>query len=132
MKKIVSLFCFLGMAAFAYASTHVDKDGVWRWNSDGSEVRIWGVNYYPPFAVDHHVIKSNGWDVRKIIDEDLEDMALLGINGICIIGHGSSNPLAVKNAIRVAAECVRFDLNGKILAMLDESGEIARQKRGEK
>ena len=82
MKKIVSLFCFLGMAAFAYASTHVDKDGVWRWNSDGSEVRIWGVNYYPPFAVDHHVIKSNGWDVRKIIDEDLEDMALLGINGI--------------------------------------------------
>lgn len=56
---------------------------------------------------------------------------LLGINGICIIGHGSSNPLAVKNAIRVAAECVRFDLNGKILAVLDESGEIAL-KRTEK
>ena len=56
---------------------------------------------------------------------------LLGINGICIIGHGSSNPLAVKNAIRVAAECVRFDLNGKILAALDESGEIAL-KRTEK
>ena len=50
---------------------------------------------------------------------------LLGINGICIIGHGSSNPLAVKNAIRVAAECVRFDLNGKILAALEESGDIA-------
>lgn len=50
---------------------------------------------------------------------------LLGINGICIIGHGSSNPLAVKNAIRVAAECVRFDLNGKILAILDESGDVA-------
>ena len=56
---------------------------------------------------------------------------LLGINGICIIGHGSSNPLAVKNAIRVAAECVRFDLNGKILAVLEESGEIAL-KRTEK
>ena len=56
---------------------------------------------------------------------------LLGINGIWIIGHGSSNPLAVKNAIRVAAECVRFDLNGKILAVLDESGEIAL-KRTEK
>ena len=53
---------------------------------------------------------------------------LLGINGICIIGHGSSNPLAVKNAIRVAAECVRFDLNGKILTMLDESGEIALKR----
>ena len=56
---------------------------------------------------------------------------LLGINGICIIGHGSSNPLAVKNAIRVAAECVRFDLNGKILAIVNESGEIAL-KRSEK
>ena len=56
---------------------------------------------------------------------------LLGINGICIIGHGSSNPLAVKNAIRVAAECVRFDLNGKILAIVNESGEIAL-KRTEK
>ena len=50
---------------------------------------------------------------------------LLGINGICIIGHGSSNPLAVKNAIRVAAECVRFDLNGKILAIMKESGDVA-------
>ena len=50
---------------------------------------------------------------------------LLGLNGICIIGHGSSNPLAVKNAIRVAAECVRFDLNGKILAAVEESGDIA-------
>ena len=56
---------------------------------------------------------------------------LLGINGICIIGHGSSNPLAVKNAIRVAAECVRFDLNGKILSILNESGEVAL-KRTEK
>ncbi|MDD3155472.1 MAG: phosphate acyltransferase PlsX, partial [Victivallaceae bacterium] len=30
---------------------------------------------------------------------------LLGINGICIIGHGTSSPLAVRNAIKVAAEC---------------------------
>jgi len=36
---------------------------------------------------------------------------LLGLNGICIIGHGGSNPLAVRNAIRVSAECVEFGLN---------------------
>lgn len=64
------------------AGTHVDAAGVWRWDRDKSEVRIWGVNYYPPFAVDHHVIKLNGWDVHRIIDEDLADMALLGINGL--------------------------------------------------
>jgi len=50
---------------------------------------------------------------------------LLGLNGICIIGHGSSNPVAVKNAIRVAVECVKFDLNGKILAALENSKELA-------
>lgn len=39
---------------------------------------------------------------------------LLGVNGICIIGHGSSSPRAVKNAIRVAAESVRHEVNPHI------------------
>ncbi len=34
---------------------------------------------------------------------------LLGVNGISIICHGSSKALAVKNAVRVATECVRSD-----------------------
>lgn len=32
---------------------------------------------------------------------------LLGVDGICIISHGSSNAYAIKNAVRVAAECVQ-------------------------
>ena len=47
---------------------------------------------------------------------------LLGVNGIVIIGHGSSNPVAVMNAIRVASECVRFGLNQKIVEKLRECG----------
>jgi len=39
---------------------------------------------------------------------------LLGVNGICIIGHGSSSPRAVKNAIRVALEAVRHHVNPHI------------------
>jgi glycerol-3-phosphate acyltransferase PlsX len=31
---------------------------------------------------------------------------LLGVGGICIISHGRSTAKAIKNAIRVAAECV--------------------------
>jgi len=31
---------------------------------------------------------------------------LLGVNGVCIISHGRSTSKAIKNAIRVAAECV--------------------------
>ncbi len=39
---------------------------------------------------------------------------LLGVNGVCIIGHGSSNATAVANAIRVASQAVRGDLTGRI------------------
>ncbi len=40
---------------------------------------------------------------------------LLGINGICIISHGSSNARAIKNAIRVASEFVKYEINSHIL-----------------
>jgi phosphate acyltransferase len=40
---------------------------------------------------------------------------LLGINGICIICHGSSNAKAIKNAIRVAAEEVAKNVNQHII-----------------
>jgi glycerol-3-phosphate acyltransferase PlsX len=49
---------------------------------------------------------------------------LLGINGACIIAHGASPPRAVKNAIRVAAEWVRMDVNAHIRAAL--SGELGQ------
>lgn len=57
--------------------------------------------------------------------EDIGGAPLLGINGICIIGHGSSTSRAVRNAIRVCAECIEFDLNGQILQRLKETGCLA-------
>src|SRR5262252_8387049 len=39
---------------------------------------------------------------------------LLGVRGICVIGHGRSNATAVKNAIRVAAGLARARVNEKI------------------
>lgn len=45
---------------------------------------------------------------------------LLGVNGVCIIAHGSSSPLAIQNAIRVAAETVEMKVNPHIeQALLD-------------
>ena len=44
---------------------------------------------------------------------------LLGIDGRCIIGHGSSTPKAIKNAIRVAAEFKTQDVNKHILEGLE-------------
>ena len=40
---------------------------------------------------------------------------LLGIDGVCIIGHGSSNSKAIKNAIRVAGEEVVKNVNQHIM-----------------
>ena len=40
---------------------------------------------------------------------------LLGVNGICLIGHGSSDKIAAKNGILQAARAVRLRLNETIL-----------------
>ena len=40
---------------------------------------------------------------------------LLGVNGVCIIGHGSSNQKAVANALRVAYESVSHHINPQII-----------------
>jgi len=39
---------------------------------------------------------------------------LLGVRGVCVISHGKSNPNAIKNAIRVAAQLSRSRLNERI------------------
>ena len=39
---------------------------------------------------------------------------LLGVRGVCIIGHGSSNERAIFNGIRVAAEFAQAGINERI------------------
>lgn len=39
---------------------------------------------------------------------------LLGVDGVCIISHGSSNATAVVNAVKVAADAVEADLVGAL------------------
>lgn len=39
---------------------------------------------------------------------------LLGVNGVCIIAHGSSSALAIQNAIRVASEAIAHRVNPHI------------------
>ena len=47
---------------------------------------------------------------------------LLGIDGVCIIGHGSSSPKAVRNAIRVAGEFVQHQVNRHIVTRVEHLG----------
>jgi len=44
---------------------------------------------------------------------------LLGVNGVCIVGHGRSNPVAIKNAVRLARDYVKGKVQEKILERLD-------------
>lgn len=39
---------------------------------------------------------------------------LLGLNGVCIVGHGRSDPVAIKNAVRTAKDFVRDKVQEKI------------------
>ena len=62
-------------------------------------------------------------DFKKRLDySEYGGAPLLGIKGVCIVGHGSSNSNAIKNALRVAAEFVNAGINAKIereLAMVN-------------
>jgi glycerol-3-phosphate acyltransferase PlsX len=55
---------------------------------------------------------------RKMDYAEYGGAPLLGIDGICIICHGSSNPKAIKNAIRVAGEEVIKNVNQHIIDRL--------------
>jgi glycerol-3-phosphate acyltransferase PlsX len=44
--------------------------------------------------------------------------ALLGVNGVCIIGHGSSSARAVVNAVKVARDMVESDLVGQLASSI--------------
>ena len=49
--------------------------------------------------------------VKDMLDpSDVGAAPLLGVNGLVFIGHGSSNDIAIKNAIRVAKEAVEADV----------------------
>lgn len=59
--------------------------------------------------------------IRKSVDySEYGGAPLLGVNGIVIIGHGRSNGIAVKNAIKVAVEELERDLNLKIKRRVNE------------
>lgn len=51
---------------------------------------------------------------RRIDYAEYGGAPLLGVNGVVIIGHGRSSAKAIKNAIRVTAECVKTNMLARI------------------
>ena len=60
-------------------------------------------------------MKRNLKKIYKKIDyAEYGGAQLLGINGVCIIGHGRSSPNAVKNAVGLARDFVQNKVQEKI------------------
>ena len=74
-------------------------------------------------------------DFKKRIDHtEYGGAPLLGVKGVCIITHGSSNTNAMKNAVRVAAEFAQRGINDSIerglaaLRPVQSEKEVAQSK----
>jgi len=58
--------------------------------------------------------------MKSLLDpNDVGAAPLLGVNGLVFVGHGSSDAIAVKNAIRVAKEAVEADVLTSIREALE-------------
>jgi glycerol-3-phosphate acyltransferase PlsX len=54
----------------------------------------------------------------QVDPENTGGAMLLGVDGVCIISHGSSSNVAMLNAVRVAADMVQHDVVGKLRAAI--------------
>ncbi|MEI6054613.1 MAG: phosphate acyltransferase PlsX [Lentisphaerota bacterium] len=81
-----------------------------------------------PFRITTAILAQKVFEELKEMGngEEYGGAPLLGINGICIKGHGSSSPKAVRNAIRVAADLVSKKMNEQILNKLKESNALLK------
>ncbi len=72
------------------------------------------------------ILARNAFRELKAIGdfEEYGGAPLLGLKSVCIIGHGSSSKKAVKNAIKVAGEFIRFGIGKRITERIEESGLV--------
>ena len=60
-------------------------------------------------------VKSDLKSLKESISADTYGGApLLGVKGVCLVGHGSSNATAIKNGVLASAAMVRKDVSGCI------------------
>lgn len=67
----------------------------------------------------HFLVKPAMKDLKaKFSYEEYGGGILLGVNGVVIVCHGHSSPLALKNAINMAKSCVEFNIVDEIRKVL--------------
>jgi phosphate acyltransferase len=72
-------------------------------------------NAKPEYAEATQTLMPALLELYAVLDPETYGGAmLLGVDGVCIIGHGSSSARAMRNAVRVGADMVRADLVGHL------------------
>jgi glycerol-3-phosphate acyltransferase PlsX len=70
------------------------------------------------------LLRPAGRGIRRRLDyAEYGGAPLLGVDGVCIIGHGRSSAVAVKNAVKMAARFVEHALNEQIRKVLARDTE---------
>jgi glycerol-3-phosphate acyltransferase PlsX len=68
------------------------------------------------------LIKPAMSSIKKLMDPSEAGAApLLGVNGLVFIGHGRSDSIAIKNAIRVAKDAVETGVLKSIQIAIEQS-----------
>ncbi len=66
---------------------------------------------------------------RELDPDTYGGAMLLGVDGVCIIGHGQSSARAIRNAVRVAAEMVAADLVGGLRKVVRDPRGVTESAR---
>ncbi len=67
---------------------------------------------------------------RRVDYSEYGGAPLVGLNGLCIVGHGRSSAKAVANAVTMAARAVREDLTGRIARDLNPGPRLSSPDLG--
>jgi phosphate acyltransferase len=68
------------------------------------------------------LVKPALGSIKKLLDPSEHGAApLLGVNGLVFIGHGRSDAIAIKNAIRVAKEAAEANVLASLETAIEES-----------
>ncbi len=73
------------------------------------------------------LLKENLGRIKQRIDHAEHGGALLlGVAGVCIIGHGSSRAPSIFNAIRLASDAIENQVLERIKSMEDQSNDVGK------
>jgi glycerol-3-phosphate acyltransferase PlsX len=85
------------------------------------------------FRLGAFLLKVSLRDLKKSLDyAEYGGAPLLGVDGVCIICHGDSSPKAIKNAIKLACNMVKNEVNSHIKERIAQNSHMLKEAHEQK